>query len=236
MFTHLLEDQSFASSINVINFDEAHFIVTSGEPDKENKIFRVEYSKCYEIRLRLPLKTPCTVFSATMPSKIQDRILESLKLPTDPSETSFISLTTNRQNLSFAVRKLTRPMTDMSNLDFLVPKSKSYHPPMAVYKKTLIFVSTSTSARNVENYLGPRLPGMVKRIYALMSTEYKKQTIADFIDPNGSTRVLISTSLLSNVSPHPLLIICFIILICYPGFRSFQCRACGVVRSTYKHA
>lgn len=133
MFTHLLENQQFASSISCINFDEAHFIVTSGEPDKENKIFRIEYSKCFEIRLRLSLKTPCTVFSATMPPIIQDKILKSLKLPTDVSKTCFISLSTNRPNLCFAVKKLTGTLANLSNLDFLV--SRPYHPPIVLKKK-----------------------------------------------------------------------------------------------------
>lgn len=198
MFTHLLENQKFASSISCINFDEAHFIVTSGEPDKENKIFRAEYSKCFEIRLRLSLKTPCTVFSATMPPVIQDKIIKSLKLSTDVSETCFISLSTNRPNLCFAVKKITGSLANLSNLDFLT--SRPYHPPMARLKKTLIFVPTRPIGRQVERYLLLRFPGIVKRIHSLMSPRYKKETINEFMDPNGRILVLVCTSLLSNVS------------------------------------
>lgn len=198
MFTHLLEDRKFASSISCLNFDEGHFIVTSGEPDKENKIFRIEYSKCFEIRLRLSVKTPCTVFSATMPQEIQDKILKSLKLPTDPSKTSFITLSTNRPNLCFAVRQITGALSNVSNLDFLT--SRPYHPPLARFKKTLIFVQTKSLAGLVERHLLRSLPGIVRRIHSNMSDQYQEEAINDFIDPNGRTLVLVCTSLLSNVS------------------------------------
>lgn len=55
MFTRLLENQAFVSKIKCLNFDEAHFIVTSGQENKEGKVFRPEFSKGYEIRLRLDL-------------------------------------------------------------------------------------------------------------------------------------------------------------------------------------
>lgn len=198
MFTHLLEDPAFASSINCLNFDEAHFIVTSGEKDKQGKVFRAEYSRGFEIRLRLRLNTPCTVFSATMSPEVQQKILTSLKLPSDPSKTCFISLSTNRPNLCFAVRELCGPLTDLTNLDFLV--QRPYHPPLARFKKTLIFVTTTPLARSVSGYLRGRLPGIVKCVYSAMSDRYKKNTISDFCSPHGQISVLVCTSLLSNVS------------------------------------
>lgn len=198
MFTHLLEDSAFASSINCLNFDEAHFIVTSGEKDKQGKIFRAEYSRGFEIRLRLRLDTPCTVFSATMSPQVRQKILTSLKLPSDPSKTCSIFVSTNRPNLCFAVRELCRPLSDLANLHFLV--LQPYHPPLARFKKTLIFVHTTTLARKVSKYLRSRMPGIVKCIYAVMSDRYKKRVINDFCSSHGQTSVLVCTSLLSNVS------------------------------------
>lgn len=202
MFTRLLENQSFVHRIKCLNFDEAHFIVTSGEPDKEGNVFRPEYSKGFEILLRLATGTPCAIFSATMPPKVKEQILMSLRIPSDPSKTRFISLSTNRPNLSFAVKKISGRLADLSNLDFLFPDS--YHPPLARLKKTLIFVPTTELCLALEEYLEDRIPGAIKRIHASLSAQYKKETTIEFCDPNGPILVLVATTVLSNVS----LIIC----------------------------
>ena len=199
MLTRLLEESGFNSRVKCLIYDEAHFIVTSGSPDKEGNVFRVEYSKGYELRIRLPLNIPCAIFSATMSQEVTDKILASLRIPSDPSETNFILLTTNRSNLTYAVRSLAKSIKDLSNLDFLFPGR--IHPPLLPPRKTIIFVPTTDDALCVEAYLQKRLPvQMVARIHASLSRRYKKRVINDFCDPRGSLLVLVSTSLLSNVS------------------------------------
>ena len=80
MLTRLLEESSFTSRVKCLIFDEAHFIVTSGSPDKEGNVFRIEYSKGYEVRIRLPLDIPCAIFSATMSQDVMNKILASLRI------------------------------------------------------------------------------------------------------------------------------------------------------------
>lgn len=132
-----------------------------------------------------------------MPPDVKAKILKSLRLSSDPLRTRFISLTTNRPNLCFAIKKIPRPLSDVSNFDFLLPGL--YHPPMVAFKKTLIFVPSKTIAMAVEERLAKRLPGAVKRIYSLMSDSYKKRWTADFLKPDGEVSILIATTLLSNV-------------------------------------
>lgn len=198
MFTQLLENLDFVSKIKCLNFDEAHFIVTSGEPDKSGKIFRSEYSKCHEVRLRCPANTSCAIFSATLPPKIMNRILDSLRVPHGPPKTCVISLSTNRKNLCFSVRKLEASLSSLGNLDFLFPVS--LHPPLALPKKTIIFVTTTTMAMSVEARLKCRLPpGMVERIHASRSDLSKTRITEDFCTSTGNILVLVATSVISNV-------------------------------------
>lgn len=197
MFSQLLEHQSFVDRIKCLNFDEAHFIVTSGEPDKEGNVFRPEYSKGFEILLRLATGTPCAIFSATMPPKVKEQILMSLRIPSDPSKTRFISLSTNRPNLSFSVKKISGRLADLTNLNFLL--TGLYHPPLVRFKKTLIFVPTTLLCLAVEELLEERFPGLVKRIHSSMSSEYKKEVIQEFCTPNGPVSILVATTVLSNV-------------------------------------
>lgn len=200
MFTRLLEDRVFVSRIKCLIFDEAHFIVTCGHPDIEGNIFRYEYSKGYEIRLRLTAGTPCALYSATMPPRIRDQIFRSLRLSSDPCQTSLITLTTNRPNLTFAVKKLPGPLSRMSNLDFLVPDS--YHPPMACIKKTIIFVTSTLQALDIEDFLHSRVrcPGVVQRIHSSLSARFKSQIVEDFCNPCGRISILVATTVISNVS------------------------------------
>lgn len=198
MFSRLLEDNAFVKKIRCIIYDEAHFIVTSGQPDKEGNVFRPEYAKGYELRLRLPLKIPCAIFSATMSQTVMNQILKSLRIPANDPNTRYISLSTNRKNLTYAVRPILGSYTDLANFDFLVPLP--VHPPLTLPKKTLIFVSNKDLALRLEPYLSRRLPkGAVSRIYSSFTAEYKEQVIKSFLDPSGPMLVLITTDVSSNV-------------------------------------
>ena len=199
MLTRLLEEASFTSRVKCLIFDEAHFIVTSGQPDKEGNIFRSEYSKGYEIRIRLPLDIPCAIFSATMSQEVIKQILTSLRISVNNSNISFIRLTTNRKNLTYAVKQLDGPLSNLTNLDFIFPSL--IHPPLLPPKKTLIFVPSTELALLVEPYLQQRLPSrMVSRLHASRSSRCKKRVIDDYCDPCGESRVLIATSVILNVS------------------------------------
>lgn len=198
MFTRLLEDLAFCARIKCINYDEAHFIVTAGEPDKQGNVFRPEYAKGSEILIRLSLGTPCSLYSATMPPEVLGQIMKSLRLPTNTTRTSYINLTTNRHNLSFAIQKASHPLSNLSNLDFIIPSA--YHPPMARSKKTLIFVNSTDTANALMTRFNKRLPGYAQRIYSALSLEFKDQLIDEFTNSTGTNPVLIATTVLSNVS------------------------------------
>ena len=199
MLTRLLEEASFTSRVKCLIYDEAHFIITSGQPDKEGNVFRTEYSKGYEIRIRLPLDIPCAIFSATMSQEITTKILNSLRISVNNSNTSFIRLTTNRRNLTYAVRQLDGSLNNLANLDFLFPGP--VYPPLLPPKKTLIFVPTTDLALRVESYLQQRLnSALVSRVHASRSNRCKKRVIDDFCNPSGQTQVLVATSVISNVS------------------------------------
>ena len=202
MFTRLLEEPQFSSRIKCLIYDEAHFIVTSGQADKEGNIFRTEYSKGYEVRLRLPTNTPCAIFSATMSPEVMDKILTSLRIRKDPEETAFILLSTNRKNLCYAVQPTNGPLVKLSNLDFLFPTP--VHPPMPLPKKTLIFVPSTDLALMIEAYLHKHLPReLVSRVHSTRSHRCKKRVIDDFSNPNGTIRVLVATTVISNVRLYP---------------------------------
>ena len=199
MFSRMLEGEKLLARIKCVNFDEAHFIVTAGEADKEGNVFRPEYAKGYDLLIRLKTGTPCTLFSATMPKKILDKIMKSLRLPTSTLKTTYLNLTTNRPNLCFAVQKLNAPLSKYSNLDFLLPSA--YHPPMAPLRKTIIFVPTTDDCYKLERYLNKIFPGtrIAQRIHASLTTEYKTEIIEGYVGPEGKPPILITTSLLSNV-------------------------------------
>ena len=200
LFSRLLERQAFLDRIKCVNFDEAHFIVTAGEADKEGNVFRPEYAKGYDLLIRLKTGTPCTLFSATMSKLVLGKIMKSLRLPTCTSKTTYLNLTTNRPNLCFAVQKLNGPLSKLSNLDFLIPSA--YHPPMAPLRKTLIFVPTTDDSINLERRLNKLFPGttVAQRIHASLTAEYKTEIIEDYMGPQSKPPILITTTLLSNVS------------------------------------
>ena len=200
MFSRLLENQAFRSRIKCVNFDEAHFIVTAGEPDKEGNVFRPEYANGYDLLIRLKAGTPCTLFSATMPKKILDKVMKSLRLPTSTSKTTYLNLTTNRPNLYFAVQELKTPVSRLSNLDFILPAS--YHPPMAPLPKTLIFVPTTDFSVDLEERFNKMFPGttIAQRIHASLTPGWKRQIIDNYTGLESKPPILITTTLLSNVS------------------------------------
>lgn len=200
MFSRLLENQAFRDRIKCVNYDEAHFIVTAGEPDKEGNVFRPEYARGYDLLIRLRAGTPCTLFSATMPQMILDKVMKSLRLPTSTSKTTYLNLTTNRPNLCFAVQQLTTPVSRLSNLDFILPTN--YHPPMTPLPKTLIFVPTTDFSIDLERRFNKMFPGIriAQRIHASLTPEWKSQIIENYTGLESKPPILITTSLLSNVS------------------------------------
>lgn len=197
MLTRLLEHQTFKNRVRGLLFDEAHFIVTAGKPDTEGNVFRPEYAKGYEIRIRLNSDTSTMVFSATMPPDILKQIMASLRIPSEPSRTSLLTLTTNRPNLTFAIKKASGTLSNLAELDFLIPKA--HHPPMSRSRKTLIFVPTTKLTMAVSQYLNTKLPGIAQRIHSTLSTEFKHQIIEEFHKKDGRFSILVATTVLSNV-------------------------------------
>lgn len=186
--------------IGWLNVDEAHFIVTAGEPDEKGVIFRPEYSKIFEVIMRLPEGTACALYSATLARQTLSKVLTSLRIPAhDSLKTSLFMLSINRPNLTFAVDKIDETNTEIKKLAFLIPK------PFKPLPKIVIFVDSVNDAIEIEKYLLSILPEKerkaraVRRLYASMSVRYKVNTMEEFSKPDGVVRILVTTSATSNV-------------------------------------
>ena len=73
---------------------------------------------------------------------------------------------------------------------------------MAPLRKTLIFVPTTDDSINLERRLNKLFPGTIvaQRIHASLTAEYKTEIIEDYMGPQSKPPILITTTLLSNVS------------------------------------
>lgn len=199
----MLKDQKFVKRIGFFFVDEAHFIITAGEPKLGEKLaFRTAYSKLAEVLLQLPVGIPVALFSATLPQAILHRIIKSLNLLTDMTDT--LLLTTNRPNVSHTVIPMVDSIKNFSNLDFLV--SQPFHPPMSYPPKSLIFIDHKLSTAAVARYLNARLPEAVRRVFKFrhlhssMSVEYNQMVFDEFRKPDGLVQGIVATSGASTVT------------------------------------
>jgi ATP-dependent DNA helicase RecQ len=88
----MLKDHNFIKRIGFFFIDEAHFIVTAGEPKPGEKLaFRTAYGKLAEVLLQLPVDVLVALFSATLPQEMLQRIIKSLNLPRDLTDTFMLT-------------------------------------------------------------------------------------------------------------------------------------------------
>ena len=88
----MLKDHNFIKRIGFFFIDEAHFIVTAGELKPGEKLaFRTAYGKLAEVLLQLPVDVFVALFSATLPQEMLQRIIKSLNLPRDLTDTFMLT-------------------------------------------------------------------------------------------------------------------------------------------------
>ncbi|KAG2137774.1 hypothetical protein BD769DRAFT_1664002 [Suillus cothurnatus] len=192
----MLKDQNFIKRIRFFFIDEAHFIITAGEPKPGKKFaFCTAYGKLAEVLLQLPVDVLVALFLATLPQEMLQRIIKSLNLPRDLMDT--FMLTTNCPNVSHAVIPMVDSIKNFSNLDFLV--SKPFHPPISYPPKSLIFIDHKLSTAAVARYLNTRLPEAVRRVFKFrhlhssMSMEHNEMVFDEFRKPDGLVQGIVAT-------------------------------------------
>ncbi|KAF8137895.1 P-loop containing nucleoside triphosphate hydrolase protein [Mycena galopus ATCC 62051] len=200
-FAKLLHDPKWTKHIKLLQIDEAHFIVTAGTAKGKKVAFRPSFSDLGErLRIHLPASTPCTAYSASMPSHIMTTVKSALRM--EPAKTVTIELTTNRPNLVYAVIPMIGSITNFSNLDFLLPLS--FPPNFVLSQKSIVFFDNKRKSPALAAYLNSRLPAALAarqpfRVYhSSMSKPYLEAIAASFKDTNGDVKCLIATEAASN--------------------------------------
>jgi hypothetical protein len=113
-----------------------------------------------------------------------------------------IKLTSNRPNIVYATHPIVGVLSDMRNLDFLVPVP---YPAGWVMPKTVVFHDDTDLATDGAAYHERRLPeelqrkDLVAHYHGGMSKEYLTLTYDDFKDPEGKCRILHATEGASTV-------------------------------------
>jgi len=188
--------------IKRVHVDEAHSIYTAGIPLYGQPAFRPAWGNLGELRLLLPKNIPFQAFSGTLPPHITHCVTEKLLFPSDYVT---ISLTSNRPNITYATHPIIGSLSNFRNLQFLVPEHGDQAFDPKVIPKTIIFHDNVQEAANAANYLNSLFPEtmrhsrFVKHYHSKMSADYLECTFQDFALPDGTTRILCTTSGASTV-------------------------------------
>jgi hypothetical protein len=115
-----------------------------------------------------------------------------------------INLCTNRPNIVQAVIPMVGNISNLSNLDLLVPVP--YHPPMALLQRGIIFLDHKLSTAKVADYLNDRCPpgmretGPFRHLHSGMSQDYIDMIYEAFKQPGSHIRMIVTTAAGSHVS------------------------------------
>lgn len=190
--------------IGWLNVDEAHHIVTAGQPRGKSPAFRPAYNNIHQIFPFLPPSTPRCVYSATLPPKVLAEVKSNLRLT--EGKTVEMLLSTNRPNLLHALIPMIGSFKNYANLDFLVPlNTDRWQIPMRRQEKTIVFVdnrlATSAIAKRLNSRYAPekRRTRPVRHLHSKMSKEYIQATYNEFKKSDSQIDILIATASVSNV-------------------------------------
>ncbi|KAJ7916621.1 hypothetical protein B0H13DRAFT_1871079 [Mycena leptocephala] len=179
--------RKWVKKIRLLQIDEAHFIVTAGQAKGKETAFRPAFSNLGErLRVHLPSTTPCAAYSASMPKRVMDVVMKTLRM--NPTNTVTVALSTNRPNLVYATIPMTGTINNLSNLNFLAPQP---FPANYVLPLSIIFVDdkkkTSIIARNLNSRLPPELAASkpFRKFHSGMSKRYLEDTAARFRSGEG---------------------------------------------------
>ena len=190
----------FAKLIQRVHIDEAHFIYTAGLKHYGLDAFRSAWGRLGEFRIKLKTKVPVQALSGTQPPHIKAAIIKSLLF--DDTTLCSIKLTSNRPNIVYATHPIVGDLSDLRNLDFLVPR---HFPAGWSLPKTVVFHDSVERSAEAALYHTRRLPealqktGLIMHYHGGMSKEYLTMVYEDFSDPNGRCRILHATEGASTV-------------------------------------
>ncbi|KAF7976463.1 hypothetical protein HWV62_6719 [Athelia sp. TMB] len=196
----LLKVPAFVNSVGILLIDEGHFIVTDGQPHGDEAAHRPAYGKLGDLRNQLPAKTPCAVFSGTLPPSVKAFIRADLGM--DNFNTVDITLPTNRPNIMQAVIPLIGNLGNLENLNFLAPIP--YHPPMAPISRGVVFIDHKLSTAAIADHLNARLPPGIREtrpfrhLHSSMSRDYITEVYETFKQPDSPIRMIITTAAASH--------------------------------------
>ncbi|KAJ7663217.1 P-loop containing nucleoside triphosphate hydrolase protein [Mycena polygramma] len=197
-FAKLLRNQKWVKRIRLLQIDEAHFIVTTGQAKGKETAFRPAFSNLGErLRVHLPSTTPCAAYSASMPKRVMDVVAKTLRM--DPTNMVTVELSTNRPNLVYATIPMIGTINNLSNLDFLAPQP---FPANYILPLCIIFIDdkkkTSVIARDLNSRLPPALAESrpFRKFHSGMSKQYLEDTARRF--RSGEIRGLVATQCASN--------------------------------------
>jgi len=196
----LLKTPSFASSIGLFLIDEGHFIATASQSQGKEPPHQPAYGKLHDVQVQLPTSTPCGIFSATLPPPVKSIICSDICM----KDTIEINLCTNQPNIMQAVIPMIGNIGNLRNLDLLIPTS--YHPPMALLQRGIIFIDHKLSTAKVADYLNGRCPPGLQEIapfrhlHSGMSRDYIDMVYDTFKHPDSHIRMIVTTAAGAHVS------------------------------------
>ncbi|CAA7268576.1 unnamed protein product [Cyclocybe aegerita] len=188
------DNRKFAKLISRIHVDEAHFIYTAGHGHYGLAAFRPAWGRIGEFRVKIGHHVPTQALSGTQPEHIKAVIISSLLF--DEERLLSIKLTSNRPNIVYATHPIVGELSDLRNLDFLVPIP---YPADWIMPKTVVFHDSTDLTTDAAAYHNRRLPDnlqgedLVAHYHGGMSKEYLTQVYDDFKNPDGNCRILHAT-------------------------------------------
>ena len=188
------QDQWFRKRITRVHIDEAHFIFTAGCGLYSLPAFHPAWGKLGELPVKLSKGVVFQALSGTQPKHIKKVIIESLLL--DEENLCHIKLSSNRPNTVYATHPIVGNLSDLCNLDFLIPDP---YPADFQLPKTIIFHDNIDECATASAYVNDRLPkvlrskGIVKHYHGGMSKQYLTKVYEEFSKPDSSCRILHAT-------------------------------------------
>jgi superfamily II DNA helicase RecQ len=175
-------------------------IAMQGVPKYGRSAFRPAYGKLSELRTKLKRRTPFQALSGTLPPHILRLVIDNLQM--DEKSLLHIKLTSDRPNTTYWTHRLEGPLSDFSNLDFLVPKGTGAEAASRM-TQVLVFYDDRDGCARLAGYLNDRFDStvakkeLVRHYHSQMSPEYLLETFEMFV--RGEIKVLVATEAASTV-------------------------------------
>jgi superfamily II DNA helicase RecQ len=110
---------TFTKMIKFMHIDEAHFIHTAGMDHYGIAAFCAAWGCLGEVCVKLQKSLQVQALSGTQPPHIKETIMKSLLF--NQKKLCSIKLSSNHPNMAYATHPIAGALSDMRNLNFLVP-------------------------------------------------------------------------------------------------------------------